>query len=193
MVDAIIVFGAQYLLYLSFLSLPYLWFRNRVPFDTRRSRVPPDTRRSRVPFDTPRSRVPPDTRRSRVPSGTRHAIIRIVVSVFFAYTLGETLNLVFASARPFVAEGFTPLVQVPLSEYYTSFPSGHAAIMAALAMSVYFVDRAAGVALFVGAVLTGVARVLAGVHYPVDIAGGFLLGIAVSFIIKTLHERYPIW
>jgi len=34
------------------------------------------------------------------------------------------------------------------------------------------------------ALLIGLARIVAGVHFPLDILGGFALGIAVAFLVK---------
>jgi membrane-associated phospholipid phosphatase len=39
------------------------------------------------------------------------------------------------------------------------------------------------------ALLIGAARVIAGVHFPSDILGGFCLGIIISFIIFNLKMK----
>lgn len=146
--DFLIIFAARYLIYLSFLSIPYLWIR-----------------------------------------GKRRDLIRILVSVIAAWALEEGLNLLFPVPRPFVAGGFAPLVSVPLRKYYASFPSGHAAIMTALGTSVFFTEKLPGVSILVLGVLVGIARVLAGVHYPIDIFAGFVLGTAVASLVKFAHDR----
>ena len=123
----------------------------------------------------------------------RHDLIRISVSVVVAFAISEVLNFLFPAPRPFVAEGLTPLVEVPLSEYYASFPSGHATFLAALGTAVFFTEKRMGVLIFILGILTGIGRVLAGVHYPVDILGGFLIGIMVASLSKFAHDRYPFW
>lgn len=68
-------------------------------------------------------------------------------------------------------------------------PSGHAAFMFALAATMYSFDRRAGQVLFVFAILTGIGRVLAGVHFWYDIAGGAVLGFAISAVVVTVYKR----
>jgi membrane-associated phospholipid phosphatase len=77
----------------------------------------------------------------------------------------------------------------PLDQYSYGLPSGHAAFMFALAAAMYSFDKKAGWVLYVLAILTGVARVLAGVHFWYDIVGGAVLGYAVSAIVVTLCKR----
>lgn len=63
------------------------------------------------------------------------------------------------------------------------FPSGHASVYAALAASLYFVNHKAGIVAGVAALIIGLGRVLAGVHTPLDIFGGYLLGCSISALI----------
>ena len=58
----------------------------------------------------------------------------------------------------------------------TSFPSGHAAAAAAFATGVGLEMPALAVPVGAPAVAVGVARVVNGVHYPSDIAGGWVFG-----------------
>ena len=94
------------------------------------------------------------------------------VSVIFFHTF-------LARERPYLHFGFDPLVM----ERSFSFPSGHAAFFFAFAMAVYMHNRVWGAVYFACALLIGIARVAAGVHYPSDILGGALLGIIVAYIL----------
>jgi len=123
----------------------------------------------------------------------RHDLIRIVLTVVVAFAISEALNFLFPIPRPFVAQNFTPLVGVSLGEYYASFPSGHATFLAALGTAVFFTEKLPGALILILGVLVGVGRVVAGVHYPIDVLGGFLLGVGVASAIKFLHDRYPFW
>ncbi|MEN9337720.1 MAG: hypothetical protein RIQ41_34 [Candidatus Parcubacteria bacterium] len=77
----------------------------------------------------------------------------------------------------------------PLAMYSHGLPSGHAAFMFALASTMHFFDKRAGKLLYILAFITGVARILAGVHFWYDIVAGALLGITVSFVVVTLCNR----
>ena len=90
--------------------------------------------------------------------------------------------------RPFAFEGLDSLInQNPLE---ASFPSGHATFFMALA--VYFLlsgQKKLGYFLLISAVLIGVARVAAGVHWPSDILAGWAIGAAVSFVVFKLFSK----
>lgn len=112
----------------------------------------------------------------------KHVAI-IVGSAVLAWTLGHFLKDIIAHPRPDLA---LALIQ-PNDPY--SFPSGHASFMFALAFAVYFYNKKAGMTLLLFALLTGVARVMVGVHYWYDIAGGAILGYVVSFIVIAVFQR----
>lgn len=97
----------------------------------------------------------------------------------------EIIRYFYHKPRPFSFYGFTPL----FNESAWSFPSGHAAWFFALATAVWFADRKWGWAYFVLAVLMGAARVYAGVHWPIDIAGGAAVGIASAIFVRWLLKK----
>ena len=94
------------------------------------------------------------------------------------------INFFFYRPRPFVAYNITPLIS---HEATASFPSGHATLFFTIATLVFlFMSRRWGTWLYVAATLMGLARVFAGVPYPLDLVGGALIGIAAPFIIRML-------
>jgi undecaprenyl-diphosphatase len=70
-----------------------------------------------------------------------------------------------------------------------SFPSGHTIFMFALATSIFFYDRKFGWFLFVLGAIIGLGRVAGGVHYPSDIVGGAVLGIAVGWLVYLVSKK----
>jgi membrane-associated phospholipid phosphatase len=64
----------------------------------------------------------------------------------------------------------------------TSFPSGHAAAAAAFATGVGLEMPALAVPVGALAAAVGVARVVNGVHYPSDIAGGWVVGVGIGML-----------
>lgn len=63
-----------------------------------------------------------------------------------------------------------------------AFPSAHTALAAALGTLMFLKNRFLGVIILVLAIIIGESRVLLNVHYPIDIAGGFVVGVVVSFL-----------
>ncbi|MEX1061850.1 MAG: phosphatase PAP2 family protein [Patescibacteria group bacterium] len=122
-----------------------------------------------------------------------HDLIRIAVSVMVAFTVSELIKYVAAVPRPFVVENFEPLISLSPREFYGSFPSGHATFMGVLAMGLFFKDKTAGIVVFLAGLLVGWGRVLVGVHYPLDIAAGLVLGAVVSTFFKYVHDKSPVW
>ena len=80
----------------------------------------------------------------------------------------------------------------PDTEY--SFPSGHATIVAAGAATTLALFRSnrktlISIALTAEAALVCVSRIYLGQHYPLDIIGGIILGVGVSFIFVGVSDK----
>ncbi|MDO8469877.1 MAG: phosphatase PAP2 family protein [bacterium] len=101
--------------------------------------------------------------------------------------LASFIPLLWNRPRPFLSLGFQPTFLVnPTS----AFPSGHVAFLVALAAAVFIVNRRAGWLLGAGALLVGVARVAAGVHWPTDVLGGVAVGILGAWVAWLLIKQY---
>lgn len=74
----------------------------------------------------------------------------------------------------------------------TSFPSGHAASASAFATGVASVMPEVGALLNAGAALVAYSRVHTGVHYPVDVIAGSVVGTALGQITVAAldHRRF---
>jgi len=68
-----------------------------------------------------------------------------------------------------------------------SFPSDHTALMFGAAFSARK-NKKLFVLLLIFATLTGFARIFVGVHFPLDIIGGAVLGAAVPFLLDKVSE-----
>ena len=78
-----------------------------------------------------------------------------------------------------------PLMEVPTT---SSFPSGHTSTSFACA---YVISRLAPrltVFVYVLAALIGFSRIYVGVHYPLDVLAGAVLGLVVARALLTLLE-----
>ncbi len=101
--------------------------------------------------------------------------------------LTEVIRFFYPQPRPFEVLGITPLFP---EDTANSFPSGHASFLFALGAALWFVNRRWGIWYLVLALLVGVARVFAGVHWPVDILGGAAVGIVSAFLVYALLRPY---
>ncbi len=108
-------------------------------------------------------------------------------SAIAAYIFEYILKSFMPSPRPFLFfENVKPLF---LHGGMDSFPSGHAMFFGALAMSLYFVHKRIGYMYFAVAIIVGLARVAAGVHFPIDILVGYILGISIAVIFKLIFKK----
>lgn len=80
--------------------------------------------------------------------------------------------------RPFDELNIKPLL--PHSNVY-SFPSNHCASALIIAAAVYYVNPYAGMWVAMMAVVTGLSRIAAGLHYPVDVLAGYAVAIVFAF------------
>lgn len=102
--------------------------------------------------------------------------------------IAEGIRFFYHHARPFVALNFTPLLagETP----YDSFPSGHMTALFAFAMVLYCLNRKWGIWYFALSLLVGIARIYVGVHWPLDILGGILIGLASGWAVHRLARPY---
>ncbi len=114
-------------------------------------------------------------------SGRRRLAIRLLLA-FLITGLLEYLLKQFLPVPP-VPPGFVRIgdsIPVVAVDYSYPYPSGHALRATILLGAIYLLSRnsvlRAGIALALLALL--VSRVYVGVHWPSDIAGGALLGVA---------------
>jgi undecaprenyl-diphosphatase len=109
---------------------------------------------------------------------------KIMVIVAFAsglvsrFVFTEIIWFFYFRPRPFVTHQAFQYIYPMTKE---SFPSGHAAFFFGLASVVYFFNKKAGWWFFAGAFLISIARIFAGIHYPLDILAGALIGILTGW------------
>lgn len=119
----------------------------------------------------------------------KREFLALFFSGFLAYLTASLLKILFQTPRPF--DVFTQVYSL-FTETGYAFPSGHATVFSAIAFIIFFTHKKAGYIFMFFALLIGLARITAGVHFPIDILGGFVLGILVAFGVKTLALRSPL-
>ena len=96
------------------------------------------------------------------------------------------LKPLFARPRPCdVNTAITTLVKRPHGH---SFPSGHTASAFAAAFALWLQNRKLGVPALVLAAFIAFTRLYLYVHFPTDVLGGLVLGIALGFFASWLVD-----
>lgn len=121
-------------------------------------------------------------------STTKKYIFKAFIFTFFSLSIGEILSLAFNTPRPFVMDvGQTLIAHSPTG----SFPSNHMAIFSSIAFSYYFsARRDIGRLLLAVAWLVAWSRVYVGVHFPIDMLGGFFIAWAVNYSGLNVWNKY---
>src|ERR671937_1339050 len=117
-------------------------------------------------------------------------VLAVAVSDWASYGLKAVLDIERPSMR--YAEP-KPLVTAP---HDASFPSGHAATSFAAATVLTFARPRWAPAFYLLALAIGFSRVYVGVHYPLDIVGGAVLGVVVAVALRLLARgaaAEPAW
>lgn len=112
-------------------------------------------------------------------------LYKMLFAVWLVFVVDFLIKLLFFRPRPFVAHEVNLLVDHLKT---ASFPSRHTDIAFALAQSIFFTDKRLGVIALVIGALVAFSRIFVGVHYPVDVFVGAILGITGAFVAhKTLN------
>ncbi|MEF9916730.1 MAG: phosphatase PAP2 family protein [Lachnospiraceae bacterium] len=124
-----------------------------------------------------------------VPKKTRAAGFLALLSLGIGFLITNVwLKNMVARPRPYVEiDALTILIRAP---HDFSFPSGHTCSSFAAA-GVYYkmLPKKFGVAALVLAGLIGFSRLYLGVHYPTDVLGGLMIGLASSFFMCWMYRK----
>lgn len=112
--------------------------------------------------------------------------IESILAGTVSWTVNQMISFAVWRARPFAAYPDAILSFVDKSPLTKSFPSDHAAVAMSLAVVIYLWSPRAGMWFMLLAVLIGIARIFAGIHYPSDIIAGLFIGALVGYGIHKL-------
>jgi undecaprenyl-diphosphatase len=119
---------------------------------------------------------------------TKKLILKAFIFTAITLSIGEILSLVFDTPRPFVIDVGQTLIEHSATG---SFPSNHMGIFSAIAFSYYFSSRRdIGRFLIAVAWLVAWSRVYVGVHFPIDMLGGFFIAWLVNYSGLKVWNKY---
>jgi membrane-associated phospholipid phosphatase len=115
--------------------------------------------------------------------------IRLIMAVLVSLWINLALKFLLGQPRPFWA-GWDPAVGM-IDESLNGFPSGHAQISLTMWMIIasWTKRKWAYVLAALVSLLVGFSRLYLGVHFPTDLAGGWILGALVLGGYKVLGDR----
>jgi len=110
-----------------------------------------------------------------------------LIGAFLAWILASLYKYNMPAPRPFeVLSNIKPLFIPGRGE---SFPSDHAVFFSTLGFLIFYQNRRLGLIFLLSALVIGATRVLAGVHWPVDILAGFGFGFIFSLVAYWVAKK----
>ncbi|MCX8015722.1 MAG: phosphatase PAP2 family protein [Patescibacteria group bacterium] len=110
----------------------------------------------------------------------------IIAIIFSRAIITEIIRFFYYRPRPFLTHQVNNLVSHDISG---SFPSGHITFIFPLIYFVASVNKKIGLVFIVLGVLMGIARIYVGVHYPLDIVGGIIVGVFSAWFVEKISPR----
>lgn len=128
-----------------------------------------------------------------LPKGQRYqTYLRVLMAGLTAYVAAKIIGLLYqpVEMRPFELLGIDPGASFLNNP---GFPSDHALFVMAITLAVWFgaKQRALAIACLILTILVGVGRILALVHTPLDVIGGFVIawvGVFWYFLPEPKHK-----
>ena len=119
---------------------------------------------------------------------TRKAALIGIAAIVMSNSLADGMKHAIHMLRPCV-ELQDMILRVGLLDSYGT-ASSHAANMAALAFVLCYYFKWWGTPWILVAVLTGLARIYVGVHYPSQVLFGYLCGLLCAFLVIKTWESF---
>lgn len=121
----------------------------------------------------------------------RKSLLLAIFSLVISLVIVKIIRMFYFEPRPFITYHLTSLVnRVPDA----SFPSTHTTRMACIAFAYYFYKSKYALLMLFFLIWMGFARIYVGAHYPLDIIGGFAVGIISTIIAlqakKLLQDKF---
>lgn len=115
----------------------------------------------------------------------REQALHAFAAALLVWAVAQMLKSLLPTVRPFIINGEFPLTLTMPAD--GAFPSSHTAIAFSLAMTLLLHNKKWGIIYLIFAFLVGIGRILANVHYLLDVVVGGLLGTMVAVMVNRLR------
>lgn len=118
----------------------------------------------------------------------RVVLLGSLISFLISEVIGKVLGTFIEHPQPFAA--LPDVTQLISHEIDNSFPSDHTILFFSICMMFFLGSKSSKrVFYLIAASIVGIARIWAGVHYPIDILVAALIGILVASILYPIITR----
>lgn len=122
---------------------------------------------------------------SRFKKYWKMVIWAFVSAVFARFVIVDFIRFLWYRPRPFIENKVNLLLDYPDK---ASFPSGHAAFYFGLSTIIYLHNKKLGLFFYGASFLICLARVFVGIHWPLDILAGALIGVLSGLTIYKISK-----
>lgn len=112
------------------------------------------------------------------------AVLSAGIARFF---IVDIIRKIWFRPRPFIESNVNLLF--PYNTQEASFPSGHAAFYFALSTIIFIYNKKLGTLFFIGSLLICLGRVFSGIHWPLDILAGIIVGVVTALVINGIFRK----
>jgi undecaprenyl-diphosphatase len=117
----------------------------------------------------------------------RQMVAEALLSACAAIGIGGIISQFFYRDRPFVHHTVIQLIQHPAN---ASFPSDHATGAFVIATAIWMYRKKDGIVWLVLAACIALSRIWTGVHYPLDVIAGAMIGTISAILVHRLFIRF---
>jgi undecaprenyl-diphosphatase len=119
----------------------------------------------------------------------RHGVVAAALASLVALEVAHAIAGFWDRARPYETHPAHVFVSISGDP---SFPSDHATVAFAIAVSILLRNRRLGLLTVAMATVVAVSRVVVGVHYPSDVLAGAALGTLAALLVWAPPIRRPL-
>ncbi|WP_180960257.1 undecaprenyl-diphosphatase [Neobacillus cucumis] len=120
-------------------------------------------------------------------AGNRKMIVEAILAACIALSINGEIGHLFYRSRPFVTHHVNWLIP---HDKNASFPSDHATAAFVIATAIWIWIKRDGWIWLILAAGIALSRVWTGVHYPLDVTAGMIVGVSIAFAIHYLFIRF---